>query len=402
MRIGIASPFNPNEFKDYLQNEKLPDINQSARAIHIYVRELLEAGHKVVIFTSFTSSVEKRSRIFSNGNLKVYVISRHYLIPKVGAFIRLFLHKRIAKAIKGEVKNLDVLHAQWTYEYALAASKFVKQIPIFCTVRDWCPAIMRGQKRIIDKIYWACSYYTFRKVIVNERIHFIANSSYTYDRIKSIFSRREVTLIYNPVCKKEIRLQRDYYPDNPKFVSIANGSGKLKNIKTLVESFHLFKGMNTSAELLLIGPTFLKDNAEVQDWNNRGLLNGVILKGLRSHEEIIKILDTCSAMIHPSLEETFGNVLVEGMSRRIPVVGGENSGAVPEVLGYGKNGILCDVNNPKDICMAMEESINQEVRRTLTENATTTLINIYSSDAIVKEHINLYKKFIKTNDLNRF
>ena len=394
MRIGIASPFNPYEFKEYLGIKNIPSLNESARAIHIYVKELLEAGHSVTVFTTYTSSQFTQNLVLQKDNLKIFVISRHYNIPKIGAFVRLFFHKSIAREMEKEIDKLDVLHAQWTYEYALAASRFTRKLPVFCTVRDWCPVIMKGQNNWVDKIYWKCSYYTFKKVMANEQIHFIANSSYTLNQLRTSFPSKEINLIYNPIDKKDINETRLSYPSTPVFVSIANGNGKLKNISKLVEAFNEYHKINNNSKLLLIGGCFVKDDPVILEWGKRSLLNGVVLMGLCNHETIVRTLDGCSAMIHPSLEETFGNVLVEGMSRRIPVVGGDKSGAVPEVLDFGECGILCDVTDTKSIYNAMVESLNPTKRNSIVDKATKRLKEVYASNAIVKKHIDYYQRFL--------
>jgi L-malate glycosyltransferase len=55
-----------------------------------------------------------------------------------------------------------------------------------------------------------------------------------------------------------------------------------------------------------------------------------------------------SAVAHPSLEESFGMVVLEAMALGVPVLGGQRSGAVPWLLA-GDAGVLVDVRNPSAI-----------------------------------------------------
>ena len=82
------------------------------------------------------------------------------------------------------------------------------------------------------------------------------------------------------------------------------------------------------------------------------------------------------------------------MSRRIPVVGGDKSGAVPEVLDFGECGILCDVTDAKSIYNAMVESLNPTKRNSIVDKATKRLKEVYASNAIVKKHIDYYQRFL--------
>ena len=52
MNIGIASPFNPYEILPFLYgNQQIPNINKGATAVNLLIKELLEQGHNVIVFT---------------------------------------------------------------------------------------------------------------------------------------------------------------------------------------------------------------------------------------------------------------------------------------------------------------------------------------------------------------
>ena len=51
MRIGIVGPFNPAFVADKLEGKEVPDINGAATAVNTLVRELLEQGHRLTVFT---------------------------------------------------------------------------------------------------------------------------------------------------------------------------------------------------------------------------------------------------------------------------------------------------------------------------------------------------------------
>ena len=79
----------------------------------------------------------------------------------------------------------------------------------------------------------------------------------------------------------------------------------------------------------------------------KGLSDGVNFVGPVDPDELIDIYEQVDLMVHPSMEESFGMVLVEAMARKIPVIGGEKSGAVPWVLDNGKAGVLTDIRSPE-------------------------------------------------------
>ena len=83
------------------------------------------------------------------------------------------------------------------------------------------------------------------------------------------------------------------------------------------------------------------------------------------------------------------------MARRVVVIGGEHSGAVPFVLQNGKCGILCDVTSVESIVNAMEKSLDEKTAIQLLNDGTDYLLNTYSSDVVLNRHIDLFNQRIK-------
>lgn len=146
------------------------------------------------------------------------------------------------------------------------------------------------------------------------------------------------------------------------------------------------------AELHLVGG-YEEESETFKSWKDNGWLQGVTLHGSLPHDDLAMLLDQMSCLVHPSVEETFGNILLEAMSRCVPCIGGENAGAVPDVLGRGKYGIVCDIKSPKAIYEAMVKMNKPEVARQIQQEATKMLKENYSSDVIVKKHIELFEKY---------
>lgn len=390
MRIGVAGPFNPQCVRDYFDNTIcLPNINITASSVNTYVMALLELGHDVVVFTTDPSAATTKE--FKGNRIKIYSIDKKFLIK---GFSRYRIHRKIRKKIKMEINSLDILHAEWTYEYAYAMLPFVSQKKVYCSVRDWCPYLLSIAKGWHEKVYWKTSYYMFKKVMREHRIQFIANSNYTKDRITGDYPQNDVIIIPNPIQRSFICDSRDNYPDHPVFVSISQSlQNTRKNYKRLLEAFQLYAKESPNAELILIG--WYGD-----DWHNEmdgaGLLHNVILKGSMNHDEIFDILDSSSCLIHPSLEETFGNILLEAMCRRIPCIGGESSGAVPQVLGYGKYGILCDVTDPKSMFAAMLKMEDRSIVDPIVNNCTQYLKETYADDVVAQMHISLFDDILQS------
>lgn len=392
MNIGILSPFNPSEFKDYLSDYNIPAICKSASSVNALVLGLLEKGNNVHVFTCAPIG----NRDYIGNQLKVTIINNQYPIIGSSRNNRLFLHNRIINAVKKYIDHLDVIHAQWTYEYALAASKFSKIKPTFCTVRDWCPYIMKCQKKLTDKFFWyITSNYIFKQVLGDSNIHFIANSTYTYQSIKNRYPKREIDIVPNSI--KEEFIKTDAHKPNDKLVCISIAqtiSESRKNIKKLLIAFNEYIKINPKSKLKLVGRDCVDKNVTVESFRSLGILKNVELCGYVNHDDLMKLLDTCDVLIHPSLEETFGNILIEGMARGVLVIGGEKAGAVPSVLENGKAGILCDVTNVHSIVEALSLAQRPEIRKQINDYASQIVQEKYSNNNVAYKQIKIYQKYL--------
>lgn len=397
MKIGIVGPFNPATIADILTEKDIPTINTAATAVNTLVREFLNQGHEVKIYT-LTTLIPQEYKVLKGKNIEVNMIPIGLLPRRFGyhqmVIAPFILPGRIAKVVKRDIHKLDVLHAHWTYEYAKAASHFSGVLPVFDTVRDWCPYQMTVQKTMRDKLDWKLKNVIFRQVMNDSRITFIANSSYTFKMITEAYPEKDVPVIPNPIDKSwivETKQQRDEY----QFVSIATGLlSPRKNIGSLLDAFAMYRQQHPSATLHLVGDYNENDNL-FQQWKTDGKLEGVRLYGALPHDELASLLDKMSCLIHPSLEETFGNILLEAMSRCVPCIGGEKAGAVPDVLGHGRYGIVCDVTSAQSIFEAMQEVSLPEKIAEIQLAATAMLKENFSSDIIAKKHIELFEKTIR-------
>ena len=159
MNICICGPVNPFELKDYISSEApVLSINKGASAVNTYVKELLRNHHQVTVITSDVPLSITEDITYSGENLTIYVVNSKPGLFLFHGFSRFYMVNRLKRYIRKVLPNLDVLHCQWTYDYAMASMTFAKQIPVFCTVRDWCPYIIKVQSSFLKKVQWALYY----------------------------------------------------------------------------------------------------------------------------------------------------------------------------------------------------------------------------------------------------
>lgn len=168
--------------------------------------------------------------------------------------------------------------------------------------------------------------------------------------------------------------------------NFANGKGHLQ----IVQAFALVKEKIPSAKLFLVGKGNLD---EVDDAvNSLGLTDDVVFTGWR--EDVPACMNAMDIFVQPSLSEAFSQVLIEAMAVGLPSIATEVGGA-REVLGENENGILIQAND----ISAMAEAIiafyiDPDKRSDYAQKGKKFVLENFSKERMVKEHIELYKNWL--------
>ena len=95
-------------------------------------------------------------------------------------------------------------------------------------------------------------------------------------------------------------------------------------------------------------------------------------------------------IILPTYEETFGLIVAEAMLMKVAVIG-SNAGGVPEIISHGKNGLLFETKNAKDLSEKIDTLINNaNLREELILNGFNFANNEYAYD----DHFDKLEKMI--------
>jgi glycosyltransferase involved in cell wall biosynthesis len=394
MRIGIAIDIDPNKYKEIFPENTWQILSRNcnenaAPSVNTLILSYLKAGHYVRVFT-----LAKDNFSIATENLNIIGIKQYNKYPIKYLWGIFYDGESLRRAISAHLKDLDVLHAHWTYSYAYGSSFFEDKIPVFCTVRDWAPYIWKIES-IKNKVFWSFKLIMNHLVFKHKKIHFIANSPYTAQHIKKTY-HMDVPIIPNSIHQSFIKYDKHISPLNPIILCISSSNDKRKNIITLLQAFTIFRKEYPNAILQLIGAPFTPENPKIKEWKAKNLLNQVQLIGKISHQVLTKYIDQASMFVSPSLEETFGNTLIESIARKLPVIGGKNSGAVPYVLHHGKAGFLCDVSNPLEIYNTMKNVYTKPSETEKIANQAFTIITQeYNESIVCSQHIDLYQNFHK-------
>ncbi|KHJ38165.1 putative poly(glycerol-phosphate) alpha-glucosyltransferase [Pedobacter glucosidilyticus] len=402
MRIAILAPSDKSFIKDFLPTEdfeKLPLGYSGAPFIGTIIKELLKLNHTVTAIT--TSKVVENDyhvKKFQYKNFTwVVVPSRPHAIKmngnKLGRILDFFEFEQ--KYILSSLieSSPDIVHAHWSYEFAGAAIK--SGLPSLVTIHDNPFIIFRYFKNIyrLGRLLMAVN-------ILRKVIHASTVSPYMlkYARKRC----KEVKIIPNPVeprfsneqIKKLVDIKINAL-NAPKIIMINNGWDKRKNGKSALLAFKILQQQHPKATLHLFGGGSELDGLANKEANLLGLKN-VFFYGTVSHDKIINELEDAHLFLHTALEESFGVVLIEAMSFGVPVVGGEDSGAVPWVINQKE--LLVDVTNPKVIAQKIFELINDSsLYKKLSLMCFQNVLSRFSSSFVTKEYLSYYQYILSAS-----
>lgn len=385
MRIGVAGPIKVSSLKHHLVNLTNYDENLGlgGTAINEIIDGFIKKGHHVTVFTLDPSITEKY--VLEGPNVKI--IFGNFRVNSKIKYID-FCQKeftQIKKFIQEEENNIDIVNAHWSYEFAIGT--ILAKTPHLITFRDYAPKVLKFQKHI----------YRFFRLLMDIWVrkngkNFSFNSNYLKDVINvngvvipNSFKEENIKEHkISPVLKKKIKI-----------CCISNGWGKLKNPKAALKAFCILKKKINNIELHLFGKGYESKGENFEKMEKEGLNNHVFYRGEFSHNKLMQELAESDILLHTSKEESFGNILIEAMANGVPVIAGENSGAVPWVLDYGKAGCLVDIENPQEIADKLELLItNKKKYEEYSVNGINNLKNRFTQKIVCQEYINEYERII--------
>jgi glycosyltransferase involved in cell wall biosynthesis len=395
MHIAILAPSHKSfisDFLPYVNISELPEGIPTAPFIGSLIKEMLGMKHIVTAITLTTAlNHDYSTKRFKYNNFEWIVIpcrphSIRFNGSKIGRILDFFLYEKseIIKYIN--TVSPDIVHAHWSYEYAGAALEC--GYPHLITVHDNAVKVLLFFKNI----------YRLGRFIMSElylrKARFVSTVSpymwqYTFKRC------RNVRIIPNPTAvSSDFKLIQSLISDklntlnSARIIMINNGWDKRKNGRNALLAFQLLKNSMPNISLHLFGYGSEKGGDAQRDALSIRL-DDVNYYGIVSHKRLKEELSKSHLLLHPSLEESFGVILIEAMASGIPAIGGNNSGAVPWVLN--NKFLEVDVTNPNIMHLKMLELLNNKNCYKEASNASyKNVINRFSISEVTGQYINYY------------
>lgn len=281
----------------------------------------------------------------------------------------------------------DIIHAHNMIYAGISFIELSKKfnIPVVITEHSTEYALESQPFEIEEKI----------TALLNQKINLFAVSPKLIELLKKKFSNSKNSVIEwlpNVMDTRfEERVEFNPSKDNEKvqFFNLANlipVKGQKDLIIAFSEAFKDFK----NTELIIAGGGILKEelNNLISELK---LSEKVKLIGQINRDEVIKHMDSCNVFVLPSHYETFGVVLIEALSRGIPVISTFCDG--PECIVNEKNGILVQPNNIGELKQALQKMYHEH-KNYNKEQLRNNVIELYGKEAFYHRVLSIYTSIL--------
>lgn len=265
----------------------------------------------------------------------VHYLTRSYGAPSLTNLFRWLLwHGR----------RYDVIHLHSHVDrtfltYALARA-WGQRVLFSCTLDDSPTQLLEQYRPRYRRLVRALMHTIDRFVVISPYLLRRSIETVPRDRMRLIPQGGMLEAeVLAPEARARLRERLGFGPADLVLLNVGSISRR-KNVLWLIEALALIP--DPSVRLVVVGPVLEADYAaEIESAIDfHGLADRVILSGFQDNTEIF--YNAADAFVFSSISEGFGNVYVEAMAHRLPIITRFLPGITDFIILHGKSGFLID------------------------------------------------------------
>lgn len=394
MKIGIATPVSLRLLERHVERGTELPTGYEFPLHAILIEEYLRRGHQISLFTTDRTICE--SKTFWGNRLTIHIM--HSRLQARHRMKDFFAAERAGLIAAMKSDPCDIVHAHWTYEFALAA--IASGQPYVVTAHDAPLQILRLTLRPY-KVFAYRFIRTLMAIEVARRARYLtAVSPYVARHFRKILRYPNPIEVIPNGLPESAFVSRERKQGGGEsevtFATVLTGWGRYKNGQVALRSFEHVRKVVPQARLLMFGWGH-GEGEEAWLWaRERGMSEGVEFVGSVPHPLLLERLDAeVDVLVHPSLQEAHPVSVVEAMALGIAVIGGTHSGGVPFTLENGKAGLLVDVRSPQEVAQAMLRlAKDPETRLALGKSAYESAWRRFRIESVVDAYEETYDEVL--------
>ena|ERR1035437_9892117 len=238
--------------------------------------------------------------------------------------------------------------------------------------------------------------------VVKKSRKVVTVSNFEKDRIRNFMGLKDnLTAIYNGVAEHFVKItdkkvlleaKLEYnLPDN--FMFFLGNTDPKKNTPNVLKAFAEFNSSSeTKYKLVMLD---YEENALKQVLNDIGhpeLRTDIVMLGYVPNTKMPAIINQCKIFLYPSLRESFGIPILEGMACGVPVIT-SNTSSMPEIAGDAA--AIVDPYKPEEIVGAIKHILEDEKCRNLLCEKGLERASQFSWKHMAEKYLELYNELSK-------
>ncbi len=242
--------------------------------------------------------------------------------------------------------------------------------------RRWIvPAVVRKSKMVVTVS-------EFEKIRIQKRMGLAGNLKTIYNGVGEHFRKiDDISLLKDAKVKYNL-------PDH--FLFFLGNTDPKKNTPNVLKAFAIFNAASeTKFKLLMLD---YEENALMKVLNDIGhpeIRKDIVMTGYVPNLEMPAIINQCKVFLYPSLRESFGIPILEGMACGVPVIT-SNTSSMPEIAGDAA--AVVNPEQPDEIVEAINQILNDEnYRNSLIDKGLKRSL-LFSWKNMAENYLLLYKE----------
>jgi glycosyltransferase involved in cell wall biosynthesis len=384
MNIVLLGSVNPLDFDLTQEDYKRVSNLKFGRSVPVsdLAITLIELGHEVTIIGIIGSIDSVSSLKTKNGVKLIYIPGRRQEKLKAITF-----YSVERKSILSQIASIkpDVVHAHWTYEYALAAQD--SELPCVITVHDEPWEILRDFRNV----------YFFLRLLNAIRVRTRRSQNFVFvsEYLRTLWNQR-MFVSRGEVIPNMIRLEIGKFDESKRLnhVIAVGNTDRRKNIRGLLDAWQMTLITNPNLRLHLVGPGLGAGDPLAHEFENKFNSGQVTWHGIVTRRELSNLYSRCKVLVHPSRWESFGLIYLEAFAGNLGIITLAKSGSTAEVVGDA--GLILKDDSPKTLSNAiLTLTSNKILLNQLTQSGKLRL-DRYSPNLVATMYISLYERTIRT------
>jgi len=384
MNIVLLGSVNPLDFDLTQEDYKRVSNLKFGRSVPVsdLAITLIELGHEVTIIGIIGSIDSVSSLKTKNGVKLIYIPGRRQEKLKAITF-----YSVERKSILSQIASIkpDVVHAHWTYEYALAAQD--SELPCVITVHDEPWEILRDFRNV----------YFFLRLLNAIRVRTRRSQNFVFvsEYLRTLWNQR-MFVSRGEVIPNMNRLEIGKFDESKRLnhVIAVGNTDRRKNIRGLLAAWQMTLITNPNLRLHLVGPGLGAGDPLAHEFENKFNSGQVTWHGIIARRELSNLYSRCKVLVHPSRWESFGLIYLEAFAGNLGIITLAKSGSTAEVVGDA--GLILKDDSPKTLSNAiLTLTSNKILLNQLTQSGKLRL-DRYSPNLVATMYISLYERTIRT------